>query len=253
MQIVYKKTDDLIPYINNARIHSTEQVAQIAASIKEFGFNNPILLDGANGVIAGHGRLLAAQKLKLDKVPCIELSHLSDAEKKAYIIADNKLALNASWDFELLENELKDLKDSDFNVDLTGFDSDEFKELEKEAGKDEEKREDRYTSVINIPQYEITGEKPALNELCDTTKTDELIADIKKADIPQDVKDFLIKAAYRHNAFNYDKVAEYYAHAPKEVQRLMEQSALVIIDLDNAIKNGFTILNKRLKEKYDVE
>lgn len=124
VQVIYKSTKDLIPYVNNARLHSDSQVTQIAASIKEFGFNNPILLDGANGVIAGHGRLLAAQKLGLSDVPCIELSHMSETQKKAYILADNKLALNAQWDEELLKLELDALRAEDFDLDLTGFDLD---------------------------------------------------------------------------------------------------------------------------------
>ena len=109
LTVEYRPLDKLIPYARNARTHSPEQVAQIAASIKEFGFNNPILVDSDNGVIAGHGRLLAAQKLGFDKVPCIELSYLTEAQKRAYILADNKLAENADWDDAFLALELKDL------------------------------------------------------------------------------------------------------------------------------------------------
>jgi len=116
------KVSDLIPYVNNARTHSAEQVSQISASIKEFGFNNPILSDGNKGIIAGHGRLQAAVKLKLDTVPVIELSHLSDIQKKAYILADNKLAMNAGWDEDLLKLELDGLLELDFDIELTGFD-----------------------------------------------------------------------------------------------------------------------------------
>jgi len=126
LSVVYLKTSDLIPYINNSRTHSDEQVAQVAASIKEFGFTNPILIDEDGGIIAGHGRLLAAKKLKLDNVPTITLEGLTDAQRKAYIIADNKLALNAGWDFEVLAMELGQLKDLDFNIDIIGFDSNEM-------------------------------------------------------------------------------------------------------------------------------
>jgi len=108
VEIVLRSVEDLIPYVNNSRKHSDEQVAQIAASIKEFGWTNPILVDGENGIIAGHGRLMAARKLKMDKVPTIELKHLTDTQRKALIIADNKLALNADWDNELLTIELND-------------------------------------------------------------------------------------------------------------------------------------------------
>ena len=93
-----ERTDALIPYARNARTHSPEQISQIAASIREFGFTNPVLTDGRNGIIAGHGRVLAAQKLGMPEVPIIDLAHLTDAQKRAYILADNKLALNAGWD-----------------------------------------------------------------------------------------------------------------------------------------------------------
>jgi len=122
MKIIQKAVDGLIPFANNARTHSDEQVAQIAASIKEFGFTNPVLLDGDNGVIAGHGRLLAARKLSIDKVPCIELSHLSETQKRAYILADNQLALNADWSLDALKIELSELGELDFHLDLIGFD-----------------------------------------------------------------------------------------------------------------------------------
>ncbi|CDM23057.1 Adenine-specific methyltransferase [Castellaniella defragrans 65Phen] len=119
----------LIPYIRNARTHNDAQVAQIAASIQEFGWTNPILVDGDNGVIAGHGRLLAARKLGLETVPVIELSHLTDAQKRAYILADNRLAMNAGWDEELLRLELGDLQGLDFDLNLLGFDDEELENL----------------------------------------------------------------------------------------------------------------------------
>jgi DNA modification methylase len=129
MKIEQRKVESLIPYVNNSRKHSDEQVAQIAASIKEFGWTNPILVDGENGIIAGHGRLMAARKLEMDKVPVIELAHLSEAQRKALVIADNKLALNADWDNELLALEMMELKELDFNLDLVGFSGDEIDAL----------------------------------------------------------------------------------------------------------------------------
>jgi len=131
MQIKEVAVDKLIPYAKNSRTHSPEQVGQIAASIKEFGFRNPILVDGV-GIIAGHGRLLAAQKLGLDKVPTIDCSDMTKSQKKAYIIADNKLALNAGWDFNFLALEIQNLKDEDFNINLLGFNDKELNELLKE-------------------------------------------------------------------------------------------------------------------------
>jgi DNA modification methylase len=128
MQIKEVAVDKLIPYAKNSRTHSSEQVAQIAASIKEFGFRNPILVDGV-GIIAGHGRLMAAQKLNLDKVPTIDCSDMTESQKKAYIIADNKLALNAGWDTAMLSIEMKDLEDEGFDLGLLGFDDKELNAL----------------------------------------------------------------------------------------------------------------------------
>lgn len=123
------KVDKLIPYINNARQHSEDQVLQIAASIKEFGFNAPILIDSDQGIIAGHGRVQAAKKLGLTEVPCVRLDHLTDIQRKAYILADNKIALNASWDSQLLSVEIQTLKESDFDVLLTGFSMEDLQKL----------------------------------------------------------------------------------------------------------------------------
>lgn len=131
LKIEYRPTDQLIPYVNNARKHSDKQISQIAASIKEFGFCNPILVDGENGVIAGHGRLAAAQKLGMDKVPCVELKDLTDTQRRAYILADNRLAETSEWDPELLKNELSDLKIEgvDFDLELTGFELPELEDI----------------------------------------------------------------------------------------------------------------------------
>jgi DNA modification methylase len=129
MQIKEVEITALIPYAKNSRTHDDAQVAQIAASIKEFGWTNPILVDGDKGIIAGHGRLMAARKLKMDKVPVIELSGMTDAQKKAYVIADNRLALNAGWDNAMLTIELQDLEDEGFDLSLTGFDDSELDAL----------------------------------------------------------------------------------------------------------------------------
>lgn len=121
LEIKYKKITELNPYAKNSRTHSDSQVAQLIASLREFGFTNPILLDGTNGIIAGHGRLKAAQELGYETVPTIELSNLTDEQKRAYIIADNKLALNAGWDEFVLGEELRDLDIKEFDMSLLGF------------------------------------------------------------------------------------------------------------------------------------
>ena len=133
IEITYKNTADLIPYINNSRTHSESQIKQVAASINEFGFTNPIIIDEGNTILAGHGRLQAAQLLGMDKVPTQSVEGWSQAKKKAYIIADNKLALNAGWDFELLKIELDTIKSLDFDVELTGFDEGEILNLNLEV------------------------------------------------------------------------------------------------------------------------
>ena len=129
LEINYINTDVLIPYVNNSRTHSDKQVTEIASSIKEFGFTNPVLIDKENTIIAGHGRLLASKKLGLKEVPTILLENLTEAQKKAYIIADNKLALNAGWDEELLSIELKELDELGYNTSLTGFSEDELSDI----------------------------------------------------------------------------------------------------------------------------
>lgn len=126
MQVETMALDALIPYARNSRTHSDAQVAQIAASIREFGFTNPVLIDAQGGIIAGHGRVMAARKLSLTEVPCIRLGHLTETQKRAYVIADNKLALNAGWDEELLRIEFEELSMLDFDLELTGFTLDEI-------------------------------------------------------------------------------------------------------------------------------
>jgi hypothetical protein len=121
MKIEQIKVSDLLPYINNARRHPEAQIAQLAASIKEFGFNNPILIGDDLTIIAGHGRFDAAKRLGLTEVPCIKVSHLTPTQRKAYILADNKLALNAEWDIELLNLELDHLQENGFDIEFTGF------------------------------------------------------------------------------------------------------------------------------------
>jgi DNA modification methylase len=129
LEVEYRPIDSLVGYARNARTHTDAQVDQIVESIREFGWTNPILVDGDNGVIAGHGRILAAHKLGMTRVPVIKLAHLTPIQKQAYIIADNKLALNAGWDNELLALELGELKEAGFDLGLVGFSADELKSL----------------------------------------------------------------------------------------------------------------------------
>lgn len=129
LAIEYLPLAGLTPYARNARTHSPAQVAQLVASIREFGWTNPVLIDEAGGIIAGHGRVLAAQQLGIDPVPCIRLAHLTDAQRRAYVLADNRLALNAGWDDALLAQELAALREQDYDLGLTGFADQEIERL----------------------------------------------------------------------------------------------------------------------------
>ena len=233
LNIVYKNIKELKPYKKNAKKHSKEQVEQIANSIKEFGFTQPVIIDKNNCVVAGHGRILGAKKAGLKQVPTVTLEELTEEQIKAYRLVDNKLN-ESDWDSVLLAQELEEIKD--LNMDLFGFDLAE--EIEQE--------ESKYSMEMNIPHYEIKGEMPDLSELVDKTKTNELLNNIKESNVPEEIKKFLRLGAYRHLKFNYSKIAEFYAQADRETQELMEQSALVIIDFDDALKNGYVQLSNKL-------
>lgn len=137
IQIETLPLDSLIPYVRNSRTHSGDQIAQIAASIKEFGFTNPVLIDETGGIIAGHGRVMAARKLGLENVPCIRLGYLTETQKRAYVIADNKLALNAGWDETLLGLEISELQGQGFDTALLGFTESELENI-LAAGEDDD-------------------------------------------------------------------------------------------------------------------
>lgn len=154
-KIEYVQTDKLVPYARNSRTHSDEQVQQIMGSIKEFGFTNPILIDSDGVIIAGHGRTMAAQRLGMKEVPCLRLSHLTEAQKRAYVIADNKLALNAGWNDEMLAVELRNLRDEDFDLSLTGFDDEELAKLLADALEEGLTDED---AVPEVPEQPVTVE-----------------------------------------------------------------------------------------------
>lgn len=241
LEVVKVPTADLIEYQNNAKIHDHQQVDQIAASIEEFGFNNPILAwhndDGEPEIVAGHGRLMAARKLGLEELPVVFLDHMSEEQRRAYILVDNQLTINSGFDDDILAMEL----DAISIVDMS-----EFGFIDEVLDDDVD---DRYTTKVDVPQYEITGEDAPIEELCDTKKTDELVKEINSASgISESEKEFLKLAAQRHLSFDYAKVAEYYAGASHEMQQLMEKSALVIVDVDNAIANGYAKLSKSIEE-----
>ena len=258
MKIDLINIEEIKPYRNNAKLHPEKQVDQIAVSIKEFGFNVPILIDENNVIIAGHGRYYAAQKLNMDTIPAIKLEHLTEARKRAFIIADNKLNMNTAFDINILKAELEEIQKKfeetgeNFNCYSLGFDEAEFRDLINQCSPDiyENDENNAYTKKIKAPIYEPINEKPPIEELFSSEKTEELIDKIKKSNIPKETKTFLINAAYRHIVFNYAKIADFYAHSDKETQQLMEESALVIIDFDKAIENGFVELSQDIYNQY---
>lgn len=235
MKIVEKSINEFVMYENNPR-KNDEAVKYVAESIKNFGFKNPIIIDKDNVIVAGHTRLKAARKLKMETVPCIVADDLTPEQIKAFRLADNKVSEFATWDDDLLAIELADIT----GIDMTDFG---FSIGGVDVGAD-----DTYTNKTDIPQYEVRGERPDISMLYDDTKAKELCQEIEMADIPDDVKKFLLVGATRHIVFNFANIAEYYAQAPKEVQELMERQALVLIDYDNAIKNGYT----KLREEIDL-
>lgn len=241
MEIIYKKVDEIIPYENNPR-KNEEAVEYVANSIKEFGFKVPIVIDKDGVIIAGHTRLKGAKKLGLKEVPCIIADDLTEEQVKAFRLADNKVGEIAEWDFDLLNIELDNITD----IDMEDFGFDFGEDLNITDDED-----NPYTTKINIPQYEIKGEEPEIDELVNVEKTNELIKEIESSNVSDEQKQFLIKAAQRHLGFNYSKVAEYYAHQDKEMQELMEKSALVIIDFEDAIKNGYAELSDIIDEMKD--
>lgn len=243
MKVEYLSPDELVPYGKNAKEHPPAQVERIANSIKRFGWQQPIVVDRNKVVIIGHGRLAAAKLLNLDKVPVKFEDDLTDAQVKALRLADNKTN-ESDWSENLLAEELAEL-DID-GIDMSEFGFENLGDMSEVANP--------YTKTVNIPQYEPTGEDPPLEQLVDQEKTNELLKEIGESSVSDEEKAFLRLAAQRHLGFNYKKVAEYYANASEEMQELMEKSALVIIDYDDAIAYGYTRLHENVREMFeDVE
>lgn len=236
MQLIEIATTDLIEYENNPR-KNEDAVQYVAESIRQFGFKVPCIVDRNNVLVAGHTRLKAAKFLGMEKVPCIVADDLSEEQIQAFRLADNKVSEFAEWDEELLAIELSEIVDIDMTDFGFSFDIDEDPE-----------EDDKYTTEVNIPQYEITGDTPTIADMYNMEKTDELIAEIEQSEVTDEEKAFLIEAAKRHIVFNYRNIAEYYAQASIEMQRLMEKSALVIIDVNNAIADGYAKLKSDIDE-----
>jgi len=242
MKLETVKIESLTLDPNNARKHSKRNLEAIAASLDRFGQRKPIVVH--NGVvIAGNGTVEAAKSLGWKEIGITRCPDDWDAETaKAFALADNRSAELAEWD-EILASQLKELDEKGWNVAELGFDYKDF----NDAGSDE----NPYTATINLPRYEIVGEQPDTSDLVDTSKTKEMQAEIATANLPADIKEFLTIAANRHTVFDYSKIAEYYPHATPEIQKLMEKSALVIIDIDDAIGYGYANFVESVKQLRD--
>jgi hypothetical protein len=246
LKIESRKLDELQPDPKNARKHDKKNLAAIAQSLQKFGQRKPIVITNDGIILAGTGTFEAAQKLNWETIQVtIAPSDWDEATATAYALADNRTSELAAWDVNILTEQLVELQTLDWDIKSLGFEKKDF-DLTGTDGV-----ENPYTQKTNIPQYEITGAKPEITELFDPSKSEFLKQTIADANIDADAKTFLLAAAERHVVFDYGKIAEYYAHAPADVQQLMEDSALVIIDIDDAIRNGFVRMSSAMSKLVD--
>lgn len=237
MEIIERKLSELIPYANNPR-HNDSAVDAVAASIKEFGFKVPIIVDKDGVIVAGHTRLKAAQKLGLERVPCIIADDLTPEQIKAFRLADNKVGELAEWDFEKLNFELSEIQ---MDMQPFGF---SFENIKEEADED-----DKYTFKVDTPQYEPTGKKVNLSDCVQVENYEALLKEIDASKADEQTKAFLRLAATRFLVFSYKDIAEYYANAAdSDAQGLFEKLGLVIVDYDDAIKYGFIEVSETLQK-----
>ena len=230
----------------NARKHSNRNLDAIKASLSKFGQRKPIVVHN-NVVIAGNGTLEAARSIGWKEIAISRCPDDWDSDTaKAYALADNRSSELGEWGEDILAAQLAELDEKGWDTTELGFTSKEFEDIQKGE-------ENPYTKTVNLPQYDIVGDKPAVSDLYDYEKVSQLIAEIQSANLPWEIEKFLIIAANRHTVFNYSKIAEYYAHMDPEIQELMEKSALVIIDLDDAMKYGYATFVETVTELRDQE
>jgi len=248
MKTIQLPLEKLIAYAGNPR-KNDHAVATVASAIKRFGFRVPVLAKSDGSLIDGHLRVKAAKHLGMEEVPAVLCDDLSEADIKALRISINRMAELAEWDAELLSTELEGLAAEGYTLDDVGFDADALEQL----GVSEDIFEDKdnpYTAKVEAPIYKPTGQKPTEADLCNQEKFKALLSDIKNSNLPKDQKTFLELAAARHIVFDYQQIAEYYAHATPELQKLMEDSALIIIDFNKAIEAGFVKLTDRVADQF---
>lgn len=246
----WEAIDSLTPWAQNPR-NNDDAVEQVAESIRRFGFAAPIVARAADrSVIAGHTRLKAARQLGLDLVP-VRFVDLDEDEARALALADNKLNEIAAWDEAGLSEVLRELEQTGLDLAGLGWQSDELDALLSQIDPEPAESADSenpYTKKIRAPTYTPKGDQPAIGDLYDGSKAAALIEEIDAAALPPEVAAFLRAAASRHTVFHFKRIAEYYCHSSAEVQSLFERSALVIIDFDAAVENGFVHLTERLAE-----
>lgn len=252
LEIVYVAVEKIKPYANNPRINK-KAVEKVMKSIQAYGFKVPCVLDKNYLLITGHTRWEAAKRLKMKRIPCIIASDLNKAKADAFRIADNKVAEYSTWDMTKLKEELSKIQLEDIEFDDMGFDNDfSIEKLglvdmpEGSDGDEDVTETEKYSTKTNIPQYEIQGLNIKLSDCIDKQKYVELLKEIENSTVSDTQKKFLKLAATRHIRFIYKNIAEYYASTNSEMQRLMEHSALVIIDIDDAIRNGYARLTKEV-------
>lgn len=235
MQLTRKKLSEITPYERNPR-KNDQAVDAVAESIRQCGYVAPIIVDEDGIILAGHTRYKALKKLGMEDAEVVVREGLTEYQKRKYRLLDNKTGEIAEWDFELLEKELEGL---DFAALELDWGLDEEAEVEKEE-------EPFYTQKTQIPQYTPTANPPELIECYNKEKYEELLDKINASNVGDQEKQMLTLAAARHLRFNYKKLADYYASASHEMQCLMEDSALVIIDINDAIAKGFAVLQSKL-------
>lgn len=252
MKIVQKLISELKTDPNNARKHSNKNLDAIVSSLEKFGQRKPIVVH--NGVvIAGNGTLEAAQKLGWHEITVTEVpENWDDDLAKAYAIADNRTAELAEWDTPVLVAQLLEMEEEGWNLKEFGFDDKSMDYYKEEIGASNAQQQE-YSNKMIIPQYAIVGDEPLLIDLINTTKADSLKQQIESADLPKDIKELLLVAANRHVVFDYRKIAEFYPHQSAEVQELMEESALVIIDAEDAIRNGYANFLTTITELEELD
>lgn len=246
-KIIHRAVSDLVPLQGNPRTISDVDFARLVESVKKFGIleGRPLILSDRTGelvVIGGNQRLKAAKHLGIETVPTFLVSGLTEEDERELIIRDN--VSNGDWNEAMLREDWNVADLADWGLDLSTWEP---------KAEPEEEREKQYTTKVEVPVYQPRGERPALSELVDSSKYEELRKAVMEGKLPDDVAAFMLVAASRFHKFDYQKIAEWYAHADKPTQEIAEKLALVIVDFDKAVEHGFVKLCLDLGEQIDTE